>query len=76
LKYNLLQAKEENRKRYSLLAGPILIIIAVALQEKENGFKTIGIVRGMVHDKIATNQPCNLPKLWMQFNLSQEKSTD
>jgi hypothetical protein len=72
----LLQAKEENRKRYSLLAGPILIIIAVALQEKENGFKTIRIVRGMVRDKIATNQPCNLPKLWMQFNLSQEKSID
>jgi 1-aminocyclopropane-1-carboxylate deaminase len=57
LKYNLLQAKEENQRTLLTFGGAYSNhIAAVAFAGKEKGFKTIGIVRGdELHDKIATN---------------------
>ncbi|WP_091430873.1 1-aminocyclopropane-1-carboxylate deaminase/D-cysteine desulfhydrase [Flavobacterium degerlachei] len=57
LKYNLLQAKEENQKTLLTFGGAFSNhIAAVAFAGKENGFKTIGIIRGdELRDKIADN---------------------
>jgi 1-aminocyclopropane-1-carboxylate deaminase len=57
LKYNLLQAKEERQKTLLTFGGAFSNhIAAVAFAGKENGFKTIGIVRGdELRDKIADN---------------------
>jgi len=57
LKYNLLQAKEENQETLLTFGGAYSNhIAAVAFAGKENGFKTIGIIRGdELRDKIATN---------------------
>lgn len=57
LKYNLLQAKEENQETLLTFGGAFSNhIAAVAYAGKENGFKTIGIVRGdELRDKIDEN---------------------
>lgn len=57
LKYNLLQAKKENRKTLLTFGGAFSNhIAAVAFAGKEHGFKTIGIIRGdELRDKIAEN---------------------
>ncbi len=57
LKYNLLQAKEENQKTLLTFGGAFSNhIAAVAFAGKENGFKTIGIIRGdELRDKIVEN---------------------
>jgi 1-aminocyclopropane-1-carboxylate deaminase len=57
LKYNLLQAKEEGQKTLLTFGGAFSNhIAAVAYAGKENGFKTIGIIRGdELRDKIAEN---------------------
>ena len=47
LKYNLLQAKEENQETLLTFGGAFSNhIAAVAFSGKEKGFKTIGIIRG------------------------------
>ncbi len=47
LKYNLVQAKAENQKTLLTFGGAFSNhIAAVAFAGKENGFKTIGIIRG------------------------------
>ncbi|MES2240688.1 MAG: 1-aminocyclopropane-1-carboxylate deaminase/D-cysteine desulfhydrase, partial [Bacteroidota bacterium] len=47
LKYNLLQAKEENKNTLLTFGGAFSNhIAAVAFAAKENGFKSIGIIRG------------------------------
>ena len=47
LKYNLLQAKEENQETLLTFGGAFSNhIAAVAFAGKEKGFKTIGIIRG------------------------------
>lgn len=47
LKYNLLQAKEENAKTLLTFGGAYSNhIAAVAFAGKEHGFKTIGVIRG------------------------------
>lgn len=57
LKYNLLQAKEENQKTLLTFGGAFSNhIAAVAFAGQENGFKTIGIIRGdELGDKINEN---------------------
>ena len=57
LKYNLLQAKEENQETLLTFGGAFSNhIAAVAFAGKENGFKTIGIIRGdELGRKIAEN---------------------
>lgn len=57
LKYNLLQAKSENKKTLLTFGGAFSNhILAVAAAGKEHGFKTIGIIRGEeLKDKIAEN---------------------
>lgn len=57
LKYNLLQAKSENKKTLLTFGGAFSNhILAVAAAGKEQGFKTIGIIRGEeLKDKIAEN---------------------
>lgn len=57
LKYNLLQAKVENRTTLLTFGGAFSNhIAAVAFAGKENNFKTIGIIRGdELHDKIQEN---------------------
>jgi 1-aminocyclopropane-1-carboxylate deaminase len=57
LKYNLLQAKAENQSTLLTFGGAYSNhIAAVAYAGKENGFKTIGIIRGdELADKIASN---------------------
>lgn len=57
LKYNLLQAKIENKKSILTFGGAFSNhIAAVAFAGKENGFKTIGIIRGEeLADKIDFN---------------------
>jgi 1-aminocyclopropane-1-carboxylate deaminase len=57
LKYNLLQAKKENQGSLLTFGGAFSNhIAAVAYAGKENGFRTIGIVRGdELRDKIAEN---------------------
>ena len=47
LKYNLIQAKRENAKTLLTFGGAFSNhILAVAAAGKEQGFKTIGIIRG------------------------------
>ena len=57
LKYNLLQAKTENKKTLLTFGGAFSNhIAAVAFAAKENGFESIGIIRGdELGDKIAQN---------------------
>ena len=57
LKYNLLQAKEENKETLLTFGGAFSNhIAAVAFAGKEKGFKTIGIIRGdELGSKIAEN---------------------
>lgn len=57
LKYNLLQAKAENKKTLLTFGGAFSNhIAAVAYAGKEQGFKTIGIIRGdELLDKIEEN---------------------
>jgi len=57
LKYNLLQAKKENKKTLLTFGGAFSNhILAVAAAGKEIGLKTIGIIRGEeLADKIAEN---------------------
>ncbi|MEN9910428.1 MAG: hypothetical protein RLZZ540_3587 [Bacteroidota bacterium] len=57
LKYNLLQAKAENKKTLLTFGGAFSNhIAAVAFAAKENGFQSIGIIRGdELKDKIAAN---------------------
>jgi 1-aminocyclopropane-1-carboxylate deaminase len=57
LKYNLLQAKAENQSALLTFGGAYSNhIAAVAFAGKENGFQTIGIVRGdELADKIESN---------------------
>jgi 1-aminocyclopropane-1-carboxylate deaminase len=57
LKYNLLQAKAENQETVLTFGGAYSNhIAAVAYAGKEQGFKTIGIIRGdELGDKIAEN---------------------
>ena len=57
LKYNLAQAKNENKQTLLTFGGAFSNhILAVAAAGKEQGFKTIGIIRGEeLKDKIAEN---------------------
>ncbi|QIH38407.1 1-aminocyclopropane-1-carboxylate deaminase/D-cysteine desulfhydrase [Flavobacterium sp. Sr18] len=57
LKYNLLQAKEENQETLLTFGGAFSNhIVAVAFAGKEKGFKTIGIIRGdELAGKVAEN---------------------
>lgn len=57
LKYNLLQAKAENKKTLLTFGGAFSNhIAAVAFAAKENGFQSIGIIRGdELRDKITQN---------------------
>lgn len=57
LKYNLLQAKEENQKSLLTFGGAFSNhIAALAFAGKEQGLKTIGIIRGdELNSKIAKN---------------------
>ena len=57
LKYNLLQAKAENKSALLTFGGAFSNhIAAVAYAGKENGFKTIGVIRGdELGDKIEDN---------------------
>lgn len=57
LKYNLLQAREENQETLLTFGGAFSNhIAAVAFAGKEKGFKTIGIIRGdELGNKIAEN---------------------
>ena len=57
LKYNLLQAKTENQSTLLTFGGAYSNhIAAVAYAGKENGFQTVGIIRGdELADKIASN---------------------
>jgi len=57
LKYNLVQAKSENKQTLLTFGGAFSNhILAVAAAGKEKGFKTIGIIRGEeLKDKIAEN---------------------
>lgn len=57
LKYNLAQAKIENKKTLLTFGGAFSNhILAVAAAGKEQGFKTIGVIRGEeLKDKIADN---------------------
>jgi len=57
LKYNLLQAKAENKKRLLTFGGAFSNhIAAVAFAAQEQGFQSIGIIRGdELRDKIESN---------------------
>lgn len=57
LKYNLLQAKSENKKTLLTFGGAFSNhIAAVAYAAQENGFQSIGIIRGdELRDKIENN---------------------
>ncbi len=57
LKYNILQAKAENQSTLLTFGGAYSNhIAAVAYAGKENGFRTIGIIRGdELEDEIASN---------------------
>ena len=57
LKYNLVQAKKENKETILTFGGAFSNhILAVAAAGKEEGFRTIGIIRGEeLHDKISEN---------------------
>lgn len=70
LKYNLLQAKAENQSVLLTFGGAYSNhIAAVAFSGKENGFQTIGIIRGdELADKIESNPTLNFAqKCGMQF---------
>ena len=64
LKYNLLQAKAENKSALLTFGGAFSNhIAAVAYAGKENGFKTIGVIRGdELGDKIEDNPTLKFAK--------------
>ena len=71
LKYNLLQANTENQSTLLTFGGAYSNhIAAVAYAGKENGFQTIGIIRGdELADKIASNPTLKFAQeCGMQFN--------
>lgn len=71
LKYNLLQAKTENQFTLLTFGGAYSNhIAAVAYAGRENGFQTIGIIRGdELADKIASNPTLKFAQeCGMQFN--------
>jgi 1-aminocyclopropane-1-carboxylate deaminase len=76
LKYNLLQAKEEQQETLLTFGGAFSNhIAALAFAGKEKGFKTIGIIRGdELRDKISENPTLQFAeKCGMQFEfLSRE----
>ncbi len=85
LKYNLLQAKDENQEILLTFGGAFSNhIAAVAYAGKENGFRTIGIVRGdELRDKIAENptllfaQNCGMEFVFVsreEYRLKNESS--
>ena len=70
LKYNLLQAKKGNEKTLLTFGGAYSNhIAAVAFAGKEQGFKTIGIIRGdELRDKISENPTLKFAEICgMQF---------
>ena len=70
LKFNLLQAKAENQSALLTFGGAYSNhIAAVAFAGKENGFQTIGIIRGdELADKIESNPTLNFAQEFgMQF---------
>ncbi|MFA9192670.1 pyridoxal-phosphate dependent enzyme [Flavobacterium sp. FZUC8N2.13] len=77
LKYNLLQAKTENKKTLLTFGGAFSNhIAAVAFAAKENGFQSIGIIRGdELIDKITQNPTLQFAQeCGMQFEfVSREK---
>lgn len=70
LKYNLLQAKTQNKKTLLTFGGAFSNhIAAVAFAAKENGFQSIGIIRGdELRDKITQNPTLKIAhECGMQF---------
>ena len=58
LKYNLLEAKKQNHKNLLTFGGAYSNhIAAVAFAGKENGFKTIGVIRGDELSSIISQNP-------------------
>jgi 1-aminocyclopropane-1-carboxylate deaminase len=77
LKYNLLQAKAENQSTLLTFGGAYSNhIAAVAYAGKENGFQTIGIIRGdELADKIASNPTLKFAQeCGMQFEFVSRES--
>lgn len=77
LKYNLLQAKAENRETVLTFGGAYSNhIAAVAYAGKEQGFKTIGVIRGdELGDKIADNPTLKFAQeCGMQFEFVTRES--
>jgi len=77
LKYNLLQAKSENQSTLLTFGGAYSNhIAAVAYAGKENGFQTIGIIRGdELADKIASNPTLKFAQeCGMQFEFVSRES--
>jgi 1-aminocyclopropane-1-carboxylate deaminase len=70
LKYNLLEAKNQNQSKLVTFGGAFSNhIAAVAYAGKENGFQTIGIIRGEeLENKINENQTLKFAKAFgMEF---------
>lgn len=77
LKYNLLQAKTENKKTLLTFGGAFSNhIAAVAFAAKENGFQSIGIIRGdELRDKITQNPTLKFAhECGMQFEFVSRES--
>ena len=77
LKYNLLQAKKDNEKTLLTFGGAYSNhIAAVAFAGKEQGFKTIGIIRGdELRDKISENPTLRFAEsCGMQFEFVSRES--
>ena len=77
LKYNLLQAKAENQETVLTFGGAYSNhIAAVAYAGKEQGFKTIGVIRGdELGDKIAENPTLQFAQeCGMQFEFVTRES--
>lgn len=77
LKYNLLQAKKENKKSLLTFGGAFSNhIAAVAFAAQEQGFQSIGIIRGdELSDKIASNPTLQFAQeCGMQFEFVSRES--
>lgn len=77
LKYNLLQAKKENKKSLLTFGGAFSNhIAAVAFAAQEQGFQSIGIIRGdELSDKIAGNPTLQFAQeCGMQFEFVSRES--
>ena len=82
LKYNLLEAKKDNHKTILTFGGAFSNhIAAVAFAGKENGFRTIGVIRGdELVDKIQENptlkfaQKCGMEFEFVTRNQYQNKN--